>query len=93
MMLSRRAHLLVATAILALPPAALAEDFELEGASPFGHGKKRIAFTTGAGLGFDFLRSRGNQNAEVEQIVALGSWSQGISGRMSPSMATSWPSG
>jgi opacity protein-like surface antigen len=89
-MLSRHAHRLIATAILALSPVALAEDFELVGASPFGHGKKRIALTMGSGSGFDFLQSRGNQNSDVEGIVALGSWSNGISERLA---AESWYAG
>ena len=69
-------------AILAITPVALAEDFEVVDSSPFGYGKKRVALTAGPALGFDFLESRGNDNADVEQVVALGSWSKGISDRM-----------
>ncbi len=55
-----------------------------EESTRFGLGRQQLSLQGGSGNGFGFLRSRGNDTADVEHWVVLPSWSIGITDPLAP---------
>lgn len=64
--------------ILAAQPGIAANVDEGESAHPFGRGKQHVGVSLGYGEGFEFLRSRNNENSEVEHSLIMPNWSIGL---------------
>ncbi len=63
------------------PSTALPSERE---SAQFGLGRQQISLQSGPGYGFEFLRSRGNENADVEYWAVIPSWSIGITNPLAP---------